>query len=77
LPPTKESSVLNPFDFIRRRVAQTIVDGCADGPEAIDGNGTVPPATLERLQQRLALPAPSAPTAGQPAASRNSKRNAQ
>jgi hypothetical protein len=59
--------MLNPFDWIRSRVAQAFVDGCADGLDALDAAGTVPPAALERLHQRLALPVPAPPAAAPPA----------
>jgi hypothetical protein len=57
--------MLNPFDWIRSRVAQAFVDGCADGLDALDAAVTVPPAALERLHQRLALPVPVAASGGE------------
>lgn len=53
--------MLNPFDWLRTRVRDAFVDGVADGMDAIEAaNGTpLPPAVMDRLQRRLALPPPS------------------
>ena len=49
----------NPFLWLRAKVRDAILDGVADGLDALDAGpaAAVPPAAMERLQQRLALPA--------------------
>ena len=45
---------MNPFVWLRRKVAESVVAGVADGLAAVAPEGEEPPADLAELRRRLA-----------------------
>jgi len=45
---------MNPFNWLRRKAAESVVNGIADALQAVTPEGEAPPADLNELRELLA-----------------------
>jgi hypothetical protein len=65
---------MNPFAWIRRKVAEAFVQGASDGLRAITPDGEIPPADLGELRTILANEIKALPAAPPPPEKETTRR---